>query len=441
MKEIKVGLVIGLVALSMSFASVSNSQDLETSEPPLIDPATPGLYDLGVCLTAEQLDCIESVEIANPTGSFQRALSDRAQVWTVSQDRNGNQQYFGTLYWILPGSSPTAKEYFGVSARITTPQHTWDDGTKVSSLRVSVDDLAVGNIAKVTIRTSWMRAQNLQFNAVAADFSHSEIPGGNLWTFTGAHAKISNYTSEEGWSSNWSNKADVDYMSLGFTIHHAGPSIATSWWDPRCAHTGYTAQAFNAPGAGSPEWDNVSQSLQFNIGAPHLDSQGNQNIGFFRLWVSESFANCQWPDNNLVDADDLVATIFNDDGSIQDADVKVWKSNGMIFLDAKNFHYSAPRFQITAKGTPIKPSLVPNNIITSPAPSKSSNLTSPEKTSSPISDDIVKATKDSPMTEKETEKQESNNLDSAWIIPAVTIALITVVGGLILEFFRRKRLS
>jgi hypothetical protein len=151
------------------------------------------------------------------------------------------------------------------------------------------------------------------------------------------------------------------------------------------------AQAFNAPGAGSPEWDRGSQSLLFNIGAPHLDSQGNPNVGFFRLWLPEAFAECQWPDNTLVDAPELVGTIYNEDGSVQDADITVTKQNGMIYLDAKNFHYSAPTFQITAAGGAIKRPVIkstakPSASSTSkPSPSASlKSTTKPEEIKSAI---------------------------------------------------------
>jgi hypothetical protein len=113
-------------------------------------------------------------------------------------------------------------------------------------------------------------------------------------------------------------------------VHHAGADTATSFWNPRCAHTGFTAQSFNAPGAGSPEWDNATGSMRFNIGAPHLDASGNLNKGFFRLWIPEAFMACQWPDNNLVASDNLSARILNEDGSVQDAGIFITKENGMI---------------------------------------------------------------------------------------------------------------
>jgi hypothetical protein len=351
------------------------------------------MYDLPFCATPEQLDCVASVEVKPPSGNFVGVTSDRQQVWTLEVDSQGNHDYHGSIYWILPGNSEPRQD-FAVSAQLFTPAHTRIRGV----LSVSVDGLPVGYLAKVVVRTSWLRPQNLQFRATSASYSHSVIPGGNLWTFTGAHTKVSNYTSEEGYASNWNNKADIEETLLRFVIHHAGLAPERSTWDPRCADSGFTAQAFNSPGAGSPEWDSRTQSLQFNIGAPHLDSSGNQNIGFFRLWVSEAFASCQWPDNNLVGSEDLVATIFNEDGSIQEADITISNDNGMIFLDARNFHYSAPTFQISARGTPvIPPSAVAgssgsSNTNKSPSASSGKSPSPPASVKSTAEPDEIKPT-------------------------------------------------
>lgn len=380
------------VVLTLAISQVAVGQDQPSATPPVIDRAAPAMYNLAFCSSPEQLDCISSVEVKPPSGEFVSVTTDRPQMWTLSLDTQGNQQSAGSSYWILPGSSGEQK-YFAVSAQLFTPANTRVSGL----LSVSVDDLPSGYMSRVSVRTSWLRPQNLQFKAASASYSHSVIPGGNLWTFTGTHSKMSNYTSQEGFDSNWSKKADVDYMSLLFVIHHAGIAPEKSWFSNRCADAGFSAQALNAPGAGSPEWDSTTQSLRFNIGAPHLDSQGNKNIGFFRLWVSESFAKCQWPENNLVGAPSLVGTIYNEDGSIQDADITVTNENGMIYLDAKNFHYSAPIFQITASGTPIKPSSIKSS--TRPSPSSS-----PQPSPSPSTEE--------PYLTKESNGVEQASVDS-----------------------------
>ena len=389
MKSKVTSVVVSLI-LFASLTSAAYAQNQPSPTPPVIDLAAPAQYSLAVCSTPEQLDCVQSVKVQLSSGEFVDVASDRPQMWTPMVDDLGNTRYAGSSYWTLPAGDGQAGS-FAVNAQIETPAWRWRDSNRTSpgTLAVSVDDLPVGKVSQVTIRTgSWLRPQNLQFKANLASYSHSVIPGGNLWTFTGTHARQSNYNS---FQPDWSKKADVDYLAIQFTVHNAGADASRSFWDPRCAHTGFMAQAFNAPGAGSPEWDRGSQSLLFNIGAPHLDSQGNPNVGFFRLWLPEAFAECQWPDNTLVDAPELVGTIYNEDGSVQDADITVTKQNGMIYLDAKNFHYSAPTFQITAAGGAIKRPVIkstakPSASSTSkPSPSASlKSTTKPEEIKSAI---------------------------------------------------------
>jgi len=418
--------VIAVLVLS----SVANAQPEPSPTAPVINRTSPAMYNLPSCSTPEQLDCVSSIEVKPPSGEFVSVTTDRPQVWTLSYDNLGNEQHQGSSYWLLPPSGGAG--YFAVSAQLYTPANTRVSGL----LSVSVDDLPAGYLARVSVRTSWLRPQNLQFKAASASYSHSTIPGGNLWTFTGSNSKMSNYNTEEGFASGWSKKADVDYTSLLFTIHHAGVAPEKSWFSTRCADVGFSAQAFNAPGAGSPEWDRTTQSLRFNIGAPHLDSQGNKNIGFFRLWVSEAFASCQWPENNLVGAASLVGTIYNEDGSIQDADITVTNENGMIYLDAKNFHYSAPIFQITASGTAIKP----GSSISSPRPSSTSTSTSKpspsasstEPSQGPIDAEELRAQE----TETAKATDEDNNI-AVYVAIGVFLALATAT--VVYTWIRRRQ--
>ena len=350
------------------------AQDPPTPVAPTVDPNVPAQYSLGVCITAEQLDCIESVHLKSASGEFVAATSDKEQTWTTRTDNQGNLVHQSQKEYLLPTTDGSIR-YFGVTATLDSPTLRHADGRTASVLRVNVNNLPIGEHARVSVRTSWLKPQNIQLKANYANFTQSSIAGGNLMTFSGSHSKVSNYQSITG-MADWSKKADIDYFYLAFYVHHAGPTAQTSFFDPECAHTGYTIQSFNAPSAGTPQWVPATKSLSFNIAAPHLDSTGNPNTGFYKLWVPESFAMCEWPENNLVAASELVATVYNEDGSIQDADISVTKSNGIIFLDARNFHYSIPTIQISAAGTVLKPAKIATGNKTSASPSPSASKTS-----------------------------------------------------------------
>ena len=439
-------LLVGVLAISsgnVAYAAPSTT-------PPVVDPATPAHYSLGDCLTPEQLDCVQAVVVQLPSGAVEEAVTSRPQEWEIRTDARGNQIYEGQKFWKIPSTGVE----FTTMATLETPAYKWENRNSPSVMWAHVGNFhrtEPGTVFQIQVRTSWIRPQNLQLKANNAYYGHSVIPGGNLWTFSGTPAMLSNYSS---WGDralgDWSAQADVTYPTISFVVHHAGADSSTSFWDPRCAHTGFTAQSFNAPGAGSPEWDNATGSMRFNIGAPHLDASGNLNKGFFRLWIPEAFMACQWPDNNLVAADNLTARILNEDGSVQDAGVYITKENGMIYLDAWNFHYSEPTFEITAGGTEGTPRTGARGILqptsskaSSPTTSSSAGKSSPKPSgsieatpsTSPSTDDIDQVKRDDNLATAENTSEPGS--PAPFI--ALGIGLAIVSAGIAAEIIRRRK--
>jgi hypothetical protein len=405
------------------------------------------MYSLGDCQTPEQLDCVQGVVVQLPSGAIEEAITSRPQEWVIRNDDRGNQVHESQKFWKIPSTGVE----FTTHATLNTPNFAGSDSGRRSALWAHVGNFhrtEPGTVFQIQVRTSWIRPQNLQLKANNAYYAHSVIPGGNLWTFSGTPAMLSNYSSWGGRApGDWSAKADVTYPTISFVVHHAGADTATSFWDPRCAHTGFTAQSFNAPSAGSPAWDNATGSMRFNIGAPHLDASGNLNNGFFRLWIPEAFMACQWPDNNLVASDNLTARILNEDGSVQDAGLYITKENGMIYLDAWNFHYSEPTFEITAGGSEGTPRTGVRGVLT---PTKSSAKTpASPRTSSPKPSGSAKASpSSSPASDaidqvKRDDNQASgvNTSDPGSPTPLIAfgIGLAILSAGVAAEVIRRRK--
>ena len=437
-------LVIGVLAI----VSGNVAYAAPNTTPPVVDPTTPAIYSLGDCQTPEQLDCVQGVVVQLPSGVVEEAVTSRPQEWIVTTDARGNQVHQSQKYWKI---SSTGVE-FSVQTTLETTTYKWESRTSPSVLRAFVQDLSkleAGTVVQLQVRTSWIRPQNVQLIAKNAYYSYSSIPGGTLWTFSGSAAMLSNYSSWAGRANgDWSAKADVTYPQINFYVHHAGADQSASWWDPRCAHTGFTTQSFNAPSAGSPEWDNSTGSLRFNIGAPHLDASGNQNVGFFRLWIPEAFMACQWPDNNLVASDNLTARILNEDGSVQDAGLYITKENGMIYLDAWNFHYSEPTFEITAGGTEGTPRTGVRGILQPTAPRASSPAASSSKSSPRPSGSVTPTPSVSSNAEVKGQEDSDDNLavgdstsepGSPAPFVALGIGVAIVSAGVAAEIIRRRK--
>jgi cobalamin biosynthesis Mg chelatase CobN len=151
--------------------------------------------------------------------------------------------------------------------------------------------------------------------------------------------------------------------------------------------------------------------------------------------VSEAFASCQWPENNLVGAANLVGTIYNEDGSIQDADITVTNENGMIYLDAKNFHYSAPIFQITASGTAIKP----GSTISSPKPSSSATPTSKPSPSESSESSESSANPEELRTLETTEVTATSEETNSGAYFAIGVFLALVVATVAYAWIRKRK--
>jgi hypothetical protein len=446
-------IVVAVLSVSGSFVAVANPVTTTTNPAGLVvDPSIPAYYGLGVCTSGQQLDCIESVEVKGLSGGYLNATESGTQTWTIEIDGNGNRKYSGDPSWT---STPTGSTPFIVSAQMFTPSFVSDEGFTVGVLGVWVDGLPRGFSVRVTVRASWLKPQNLQFVANEASYTRESITGGNRWTFSGTHSKVSYYTQQ--WKidqsmeepMDLSAQADEDSYLIGFTVHHAGATPETSWWDPSCSDYGFTAQAFNSNSAGSPEWNNVEEYLEFNIFAPHLDASGALNSGFFRLWVHEQFAVCEWPGNTLVGADSLEALIVNENGSLQeDANLSVTNENGIIYLEASNFHYSVPKFIIRPSSeTSNPPAYTPPSVATlsqprapvvkpvvkpvvTPTPSASPTLTEPE-----FSSEKKSAAPEAALVSSEP---QGNPYSGTWIVVGIVAALAS--SGIVLETLRRRKL-
>lgn len=320
---------------------------------PDLDTTKPMTVNLQICTSDTQLDCIESFSILEPESKTLSHIGFRSS--DIRTDANGNVHHGGVEVFDYQGQE------ISIAVELQSPKMVIGvrpDGSKHvgSSLRtyISAPELKDHRF-EIRIRTSWLKPQDIQLHAVEADYEIQKIPGGTRWVFSGRQQSISYYNGD--WDEKMKSDAKADFTShrLHFLVHHLGKG--GSYFDETCGDKGFTVESHNAPGAGMPFWDQSSRSLNFAIQSPHADALGKPVVGYFRLWMPESYLNCKWPQNSLSSAASIQVFVQNEDGSYQTATTVVGRFKGMIRIEAHGFHYSAPTIQVVAASKPVTKSI------------------------------------------------------------------------------------
>ena len=314
------------------------------------------MYSLGACENAKEVDCIESVGIIQGDGKYVAGTWLDDQLDRVSQDSLGNAERWGRSRWSVATSGGT--KIVQLSANFEAEGHRKPMDNKAGyreygALRtmVYVDD-PLNTKVRFSLRTSWLAPLNVPMFANEALFKQIKLPTGNRWIFEGKGMTVSSYSSDAVQKLKDDAWADFENTAFYFVIDHAGFSDSSSAWSTLCSDLGYTATASNSTLAAMPAWNSAKKSLEFNVYAPHKNTSGVQNLGFFRLWIDEDFMNCRWPENDLSSAANVEIRVINADGTEQVAVTQVARNKGRLYLSASGFHYSSPTLLISkAAGT------------------------------------------------------------------------------------------
>jgi hypothetical protein len=97
----------------------------------------------------------------------------------------------------------------------------------------------------------------------------------------------------------------------------------------------------------TPVWDDVSQSMSWTVGAPHFNSKGTANKGFYKAIIPANDALLLW---GLTDpkraASALTIQVIEEDGGPSVSAKKVSFKNGNIIIDVTGFSFSKPKVVI-----------------------------------------------------------------------------------------------
>ncbi len=93
-----------------------------------------------------------------------------------------------------------------------------------------------------------------------------------------------------------------------------------------------------------PRFNSESQSLDYQVAAPHFDRNGKTNIGRYNLVIDAEVARCLYKFSKApIQAS---VTILNDSGNSQVATSVVSEKNGWLYLSVNGYTYSSPTLKV-----------------------------------------------------------------------------------------------
>mgnify|MGYP000022280008 CR=1 FL=1 len=317
-------------------------------------------YLLLPCTTADDLDCIDYLGTIADDGSKVEYSVGEAKSFPSYEDRFKNTVENGYVNYLSPDKTKAISlQPFLQSQGFRIAEFNDSMTAKVGpyatagklDIHVNLSNTDFTTKVEIHVRTSWLKAQQVGLSAADSRYSLTPYKGGSLWSFEGRQTSWSFYDNQNQAKLDSGLPADHEQNAFEFSVGDAGvyPDHSyrgTSYFDNKCSPSGFTVVSTNASAVGVPYWDKGSQTLNYNMAAPHLTSKGELNTGFFKFWVTDAYMNCAWPGNTLAKATKLEVSVTEQDGTPQVALTSISHKNGKLFVSVDSFHFSQPTIRI-----------------------------------------------------------------------------------------------
>lgn len=336
-----------------------------------VDPQVQRTFALKDCTSTTDLDCYVEMIVKHKNGSSEVAAYDWIPGEVMTQ--GGIPRDTSYRSWKFHSGSRDGKIInVAGGVELTTPS-TWNINKQAGvGFPVMHVGIAGGNEAidpedyfSIKVRTSWLDPLSISMFAVNADVQVKKIAGGREWIFSGSKTSQSLFNDPNDYSLLFDPKAppmkaDSEQTALYWRTEHINPIVNGSAFDTRCSEFGYSVTSSNASSAGTPSMKN-SETLSYNIAAPHYKSDGSENLGYFQADLPLTWIDCQWPGNTLTKSPKIEISVVDQNGIPQVSTNSVEIKNKVLKVRAYGFHYSAPTIVIrpVSDSSKIKPTPLP----------------------------------------------------------------------------------
>jgi len=320
------------------------------------DPKVQGTFALQDCKSKSDLDCYVEMIVKHKDGSTEIADYDWVPGEVMIQ--GGIPRDTSYRNWKFHSGSKNGRVInVAGGVELTTPS-TWNINKQAGvGFPVMHIGIAGGNEAidpndyfSIKVRTSWLNPLSISMYAINADVQVKKINGGLEWIFSGSKTSQSIFNNSDDYSLLFDPKAppmkaDSEQTALYWRTEHINSIANGSAFDTKCSESGYTVTSSNASSAGMPSMKD-SQTLSYNIAAPHFKSDGSDNKGYFQADLPLAWIDCQWPGNTLTKSPKIEISVLDQNGIPQVSTNSVEIKNKILKVRAYGFHYSAPTIVI-----------------------------------------------------------------------------------------------
>lgn len=113
-----------------------------------------------------------------------------------------------------------------------------------------------------------------------------------------------------------------------------------------CVSSGGLSIVTNAFNQWSPTWNTANRSIDVQLRASHLKTDGSVNSGYLEIRIPTTMAKCLWGVNLQGEVDARVTLTYTDGTPDEVITVVSHEKDGYYSVVSAGFHYSSPKLQI-----------------------------------------------------------------------------------------------